>query len=60
MVINVSAQYNGGFLLEVILLILCDYIGEPFSYYVEVLFLQPLFPPKPFDCSGGLVAFSFF
>ena len=24
------------------------------------LSFQPMFPPKPFDCSGGLAAFSFF
>ena len=30
MVINVSVQYNGGFLPENMLLTLCDYIGEPF------------------------------
>ena len=30
MVINVSVQYNRGFLLDVVLLILCDYIREPF------------------------------
>ena len=29
-VINVSVQYNGGFLPEIILLTLCDNIGEPF------------------------------
>ena len=31
---------NGGLLPDVILLTLCDYIGEP---------LQPMVPPKPFD-----------
>ena len=30
MVNNVSVQYNGGFLPEIILLTLCDNIGEPF------------------------------
>ena len=45
MVINVSVQYNGGFLPEIILLLtLCDSIGEFLS-------LQPMFPPV-FDCSG--------
>ena len=30
MVINASVQYNGGFLPDIILLTLCDYIiGEP-------------------------------
>ena len=28
MVINVSVHYNGGFLTEIILLTLCDNIGE--------------------------------
>ena len=61
MVVNASVQYNGGFLPEIILLILCDFIGEPFQYLVEFLFLQPIrFLPKPFDCSGGLAAFRFF
>ena len=39
MVINVSVQYNGGFLPEIILLTQCDYFGEPFSYHVEVFVL---------------------
>ena len=30
MVINVNVQYNGGFLPEILLLTLCDYIGESF------------------------------
>ena len=30
MVINVSVQYNGGLLPDIILLTLCDSIGEPF------------------------------
>ena len=29
MVINVSVQYNGGFLPDIIVLTLFDYIGEP-------------------------------
>ena len=33
MVINVSLQHNGAFLPEIILLTLCDNIGEPFWYY---------------------------
>ena len=48
MVINVSVQYNGGLLLDIILLTLCDSIGEPFQYHVEFLSLQPMFPPKHF------------
>ena len=43
--------YNGGFLLEIILLtlLLCDYIGEPFLYHVEVFVLTAanvLIPPR--------------
>ena len=30
MVINLSVQCNGGFLADIILLIICDSIGEPF------------------------------
>ena len=63
MVTNVSVQYNGGFLPEIILLTLCDYIGEPFEYQqVEffVLIANVLIPPKPFDYSGGLASFRFF
>ena len=48
MVINVSIQYNGGFLPDIIMLTLRDYIAEPFQYHEELLFLQPKFPPKPF------------
>ena len=45
MVINVSAQCNGGLLPDNILLTLCDSIGEPFQYHVEFLSLQPLTVP---------------
>ena len=30
------------------------------TYYNHVEFLSLMFPPKPFDCSGGLAAFRFF
>ena len=40
---NVSVQYNGGLPPDVILLTLCDSIGEPFKYHVEFLSLQPMF-----------------
>ena len=33
MAINVSVQYNGGFLPDITP---CNYIGEPFKHYVEV------------------------
>ena len=46
MEINVSAQYNGGLLLDIILSTRCSYIGEPFRYHEEVLSLQPMFPPE--------------
>ena len=46
MKINVSVQYNGGFLPDIILLTRCGYIGEPVSYHEEVLSLQPMFPPR--------------
>ena len=50
MVINVSVQYNGGLLPDIIIMLtLCDSIGEPFYYHVEFLSLQPIFPPEPFD-----------
>ena len=50
MVINITVQqYSGGLLLDIILLTLCDYIGETFQDHVELLPLQPIFPPKPFD-----------
>ena len=49
MVINVSVRYNGELLTDIILLTLWDYIGEPFKYHVELMSLQPMFPPKPFD-----------
>ena len=47
MVINV--QYNGGLLPDIILLTLCDYIGEPFEYNEEFLSLKSISPPKSFD-----------
>ena len=51
MVINVSVQCNGGLLPDIMMLTLCDSIGEPFEYHVPVEFLslQPMFPPKSFD-----------
>ena len=50
MEINVSVQYNGGLLPDIILSTRCSYIGEPFWYHEEVLSPQPpMFPPKPLD-----------
>ena len=43
---NVSVQFNGGFLSDIILLTRCGYIEEPVSYHEEVLYLQPMFPPR--------------
>ena len=67
MAINVSVQYNGGLLLDIILLTLCDYIEEPFRYYKKFMSLQPRFPPKSFEnkspeggCSESFDAFRYF
>ena len=35
MAINVTVQYNGELLPDILLLTLCDYIGELFYYRVE-------------------------
>ena len=66
MAINGSIKYNGGLLPDIIMLTLCDYIGE-LSYHEEFLSLHPMFRPKYFDnfspeggCSEGLDAFIFF
>ena len=46
MAINVSSvQYNGGLLPDIILLTQCYYHRG----HEEVLYLQPLIPPKRFD-----------
>ena len=44
MAINVSVQYNGGLLPDIILM-----RGNPFKCHEEVLYLQPMIPPKRFD-----------
>ena len=52
MAINVSVQYNGGLLPDIILLTQSMLFpsGNPFICHVEVLYLQPLIPPtKRFD-----------
>ena len=47
---NVSVQYNGGLLPDIILLTQCYYYeGNPFKCREEVLYLQPMIPPKRFD-----------
>ena len=69
MAINVSVQYNGGLLPDIILLTQCYFHRGTRSNkcHEEVLYLQPLMPPiiKRFDifspltggCSEGLGAF---
>ena len=69
MAISVSVQHNGGFLprhytVDPIMLLPS---GNPFKCHEEVLYLQPMIPPKPFDifpltegCSEVLDAFRFF
>ena len=49
MAINVSVQYSGGLLSDIILLAHVITIGEPVLCHEEVLYLQPLLPPKRFD-----------
>ena len=45
--INVSVQYDGGFLPDIILLTQCS--GNPFKCHEEVLYFHLLIPPKRFD-----------
>ena len=62
MAINVSIQYNGGFLSDIVLLtqsmLLLIPSGNPHKYDEEVLSWQPMFPPKCFDkfspCLGNV------
>ena len=51
MVINVGEHYDDGLLPDIILLTLCDYMGNPFNtmYLVELLSLQPMFPLSYFQ-----------
>ena len=50
MAINVSVQYNGGFLPDIILLTQGYYHRETrLNAMGEVLYLQPMIPPKRFD-----------
>ena len=48
MAINVSVQYDGGFLPDIILLTQCCYHRETRLNYEEVLYFL-LIPPKRFD-----------
>ena len=56
MAINVSVQYDGGFLPDIILLTQCYTVdpmllpsGNPFKGHEEVLYFQLLILPKRFD-----------
>ena len=52
MAINVNVQYNGGFLPDIILQTVDPMLsasGNLFKRHEEVLYLQPLIPPKRFD-----------
>ena len=52
MAINISVQYNGGLLPDIILLTQCYMLlplENPFKCNEEVLSLQPMIPPKRFD-----------
>ena len=50
MAINVSVQYNGGLLLDIILLTQCYYHGGTRLNTMKMfLSLQPMIPPKRFD-----------
>ena len=46
MAINVSVQHAGGFLPGIILLTQLIPSGNPFKCHEEVLYLQPMIPPK--------------
>ena len=48
MAIDVSVQYNGGFLPEIILLTQCDNIGEPFLIPCRVFVVTANVPTLPF------------
>ena len=49
MAINVSVQYNGGLLPDIILLAQCYYHrGTRLNAMKRVLYLQPMIPPKLF------------
>ena len=50
MEVNVSVHYNGGLLPDIILLTQCYYHrGTRLKCHGEVLYLQPMIPPKRFD-----------
>ena len=49
MAINISVQYNGGFLSDIILDPKLLPSGNSIKCHEEVLSLQPMIPPKRFD-----------
>ena len=50
MAINVSVQHNGGFLPGIIVVDpMLQPLGNPLKCHEEVLYLQPMIPPKRFD-----------
>ena len=49
MAINVNVQYNGGFLRHCTVDPMLSASGNLFKCHEEVLYLQPLIPPKRFD-----------
>ena len=56
MATNVSVRYNGGLLPDIILLTQSMLFpsGNLFKCHEEVLYLQPLIPPKRFDIFSRL------
>ena len=57
MAINISVQYNGGLLPDIILLTQCYFHrGTRLNAIQEVLYLQPLIQPKRFDIFSPLRA----
>ena len=50
MAINVSVQYNGGLLPDIIVLTQCYYHrGTPLNAMKRFCIFQPMIPPKRFD-----------
>ena len=59
MAINVSVQYNGGLLPDIILLTLCDYIN-PFNTMKSFCPYSQCSHPNLLTCVVGIDAFMFF
>ena len=51
MAINISVQHTGGFLSGITVDPMLLPSGNPFKCDEEVLYLQPMIPPKRFDIS---------